>query len=184
MRHRRQLSQNMFETNYSQIWRQIARHAPSVAKGGGGRRWPRYAGLGISPADWNPARLSGDQFRPGLAARLAGFSTQLALGTGPVLERISRCATALQTNMVGAQRDLFRGRMYSGCPWLSHGCRGTFHILGHTPPFDCCFYLTISATPSLRNSLEMQSKDSIVQIEETGSRADGEQSWKREVREI
>jgi len=30
----------------------------------------------------------------------------------------------------------------------------------------------------------MQSKDSIVQIEETGSRADGEQSWKREVPEI
>src|SRR5438874_2212224 len=41
---------NMFETNYSRIWRQIAGHAPGVAQGGDGRRWPCYAGLGISPA--------------------------------------------------------------------------------------------------------------------------------------
>jgi len=92
-------------------------------------RWPwNIAG------SWNPARLSGDQFRSRLATRLAGFFKQLALGAGPVLQRISRCAAALQIDLVGAQRDFFPSRTHFSCPRLFHGWRGTLPILGHALP--------------------------------------------------
>src|SRR5260370_10920986 len=81
---------------------------------------------------WNRVILSGDRFRRRLAPRLADFFEQLAFSAGPVLERISGRVTALQIDMVGAQRDLFRCRMDPGGLRLSHHWQGAVLRLGHT----------------------------------------------------
>ncbi|HYU23406.1 MAG TPA: hypothetical protein VEM60_09720, partial [Candidatus Dormibacteraeota bacterium] len=49
------------------------------------------------------AILSSDRFWRRLAARFVAVLEQLTLGAGPVLERISGRATALQKKLVGAQ---------------------------------------------------------------------------------
>ncbi len=95
------------------------------------RSWASWAGSAKAPVAWNPASLSGDRFRRRLAPRLAGFFEQLALSARPVFERISGRAIALQINMVGAQRDLFRCRTVPDCSRLSHCWRGTLPRLGH-----------------------------------------------------
>src|SRR5258708_29549082 len=75
---------------------------------------------GAPPGTWSPASLSGDRFRHGPSARLAGFFLKLALGARPVLERISGSATALQINLVGPQRDLLLCRIGPDRSRLSH----------------------------------------------------------------
>src|SRR5260370_2341209 len=84
------------------------------------------------PGAWNPAILSGDRFRRRFALRLAGFFEQFALSAGPVLERISGRVTALQIDMVSAQRDLFRCGRDRGGLRLSHHWQGAVLRLGHT----------------------------------------------------
>src|ERR1700686_5775954 len=83
-------------------------------------------GRGKSPVAWSHAILSSDRFRRRLAARFAAVLEQLALGAGPVLERLSGRAAALQKNLVGAQGDLFRCRVGPGCAGLRYCWRGTF----------------------------------------------------------
>ena len=95
------------------------------------RSWASWGGSAKAPVGWNPASLSGDQFRPRFALKLGGFFEQFALSTRPIFERISRRATALQINMVGAQRDLFRCRTVSDCSRLSDRWRGNLSRLGH-----------------------------------------------------
>src|SRR5713226_3395825 len=126
--------------------------------------WASRAGKENPTGTWSPAILSGDQFRPRFAARLAGFFLELALGAGPILERISGRAAALQIDAVGAQRDLLRCRMDPDRSRLCHCYLGTLARLGHTllpSIFDCGFHFTFRGKPSLQNSLETQSKDSI-----------------------
>src|SRR5260370_19514843 len=89
---------------------------------------------GKPPGAWNPAMLSGDQFRPRFAAKLARLLLQLAFSAGPVLERISGRVTALQIDMVSAQRDLFRSGRDRGGLRLSHHRQGAVLRLGHTLP--------------------------------------------------
>src|SRR5882762_7597661 len=81
---------------------------------------------------WRPVILSSDRFRRRFAAWLAGFFLKLALGAGPVLERISGRATALQIDMVGAQCDLLGCRTGPTCSRHPHCWRGTLPRLGHT----------------------------------------------------
>ena len=76
--------------------------------------------------------LSSDRFRRRLAARVAGFFLKLPLGAGPVLERISGRAAALQIDMVGAQCDLLGCRTGPACSRHPHCWRGTLPRLGHT----------------------------------------------------
>lgn len=85
-----------------------------------------------SAAAWNPAISSGDRSRRRLAARLAGFFEQLALSARPILEGISGSATALQIDLVGAQRNLLRCWLDPDCSRLFHRWRGTLPRLGHT----------------------------------------------------
>src|SRR5260370_38513832 len=87
---------------------------------------------GKPPGAWNPAMLSGDQFRPRFAAKLARLLLQLAFSAGPVLERISGRVTALQIDMVGAQGNLLRCRMDPGGLRLSNHWQGAILRLGHT----------------------------------------------------
>src|SRR5882762_8559402 len=81
---------------------------------------------------WRPVILSSDRFRRRFAAWLAGFFLKLALGAGPVLERISGRATALQIDMVGAQCDLLGCRTEPACSRHPRCWRGTLPRLGHT----------------------------------------------------
>src|SRR5467141_3221441 len=87
---------------------------------------------GAPPGTWSPASLSGDRFRHRPAARLAGFFLELALGARPVLKRISGSATALQINLVGAQRDLLGCWIGQDRSRLSHRGRGTLTCLVHS----------------------------------------------------
>src|SRR6266481_2779835 len=100
------------------------------------------------------AILSSDRFWRRLAARFVAVLEQLTLGAGPVLERISGRATALQKKLVGAQGDLLGCRMDPGCARLRYCWRGTFPRLGHTPSFQYCLHVTSDGKPSLQNSLQ------------------------------
>jgi hypothetical protein len=132
------------------------------------RERPPKRGAGHPPAKNCPGCirgeviLSGDQFRPQLAPRLAVFFEQLALGTRPIVERISGGAAAFQINLIRAQRDILGCRMDSCCSGLLYFRRGAFPRLGHIcSPFNCSLHLTFGRKQSLKKSLKRQSKDSI-----------------------
>jgi hypothetical protein len=121
--------------------------------------------------------LSGDQFRPRLAARPAGFLQEFTFGARPIVERVSGCAAALQVNLIGAQGNLLGCRARRCCLRLSRAWHGSVARLWHPILLSRAgHHFTLGAKQSVGKFQESQSKDSIVRIEETPLRCELKES--------